>query len=111
MERFQYTKKPWLSRNLALSVLIFVLFAAAFFYGVGSVSATTDRTELETLTRAIQRNVVLCYAVEGSYPESLAYLKEHYALRYNEDKYFVAYEPQGENIMPVITIKEKVQKE
>lgn len=107
MRRFQQSKEPSLYKNLILSLLLFALAAGIFYSGIRSLSADTDAAELKTLTEALQRNVVLCYTLEGSYPESLDYLKEHYGIRYDEDKYFVAYEVLGENIMPDITIIER----
>lgn len=104
MRRFQQKKQTSPYRNLVISLLLFLLITGVFYFGIQSLSTTADHAELQTLTDAIQRNVVLCYTLEGSYPESLAYLKEHYGLRYDEDKYFVAYEVLGENIMPDITI-------
>ena len=59
-----------------------------------------------TLQTAVTRSVTCCYE-EGSYPESLDYLKEHYGLHYDESKYFVDYQPIGSNIMPDITIMRK----
>lgn len=46
-------------------------------------------------------------ALEGVYPESLEYLKEHYGLTYNEDRYIVNYEALGSNLMPDVTVMEK----
>lgn len=104
MKRFQTAKQPFISRNFIWSVFVFLILIGCFFYGVHSVSRTADRTEMETLEQAVRRNVVQCYAAEGRYPESLDYLEEHYALRYDKKKYFIGYEVLGENIMPDITI-------
>ena len=41
------------------------------------------------------------------YPESLDYLKQHYNLSYNEDKYVVYYEPFASNLMPSIKVAER----
>ena len=63
--------------------------------------------EKQSLEEAIQRDIVTCYALEGVYPESLEYLKEHYGLTYNEDRYIVNYEALGSNLMPDVTVMEK----
>ena len=47
---------------------------------------------------------VHCYAIEGSYPESLQYLKDNYGLTYDEEKYFIDYQVLGSNILPDVTI-------
>ena len=53
---------------------------------------------------AVLRSAVSCYAFEGTYPESLSYLKEHYGVTWNEDKYVVDYETIGANLMPSVTV-------
>ena len=42
----------------------------------------------------------------GVYPENLDYLREHYQLSYNEEKYHVFYEPLASNLMPSIKVAE-----
>ena len=60
--------------------------------------------QLESLENAIHQSIVYCYTLEGCYPESLEYMKEHYGLIYNEELFFVDYRLQGTNIMPDVTI-------
>lgn len=104
MKRFQTTKQTHTASSFLWSICIFLFLLLCFSYGIQSVSKTADRTEMDTLERAVRRNVVQCYAAEGRYPESLSYLKENYPLYYDEEKYFIGYEVSGENIMPDITI-------
>ena len=92
------------SRNFILSVLLFLGLFLCFTLGINWMSREASQTELDILKQAIQRSVVHCYAAEGQYPESLAYLEERYGLRYDKEKYFIGYEVLGENIMPDITI-------
>ncbi len=47
-----------------------------------------------------------CYAIEGRYPESYAYIRDHYGVRVNEDKFYVDYRIFASNIMPDISIWE-----
>lgn len=42
--------------------------------------------------------------MEGSYPESLDYLKEHYGITYDPEKYIVDYEIIGSNLMPDVKV-------
>lgn len=107
MKRFQTNSRDAASKNLILSVMFFLFLLFCFGYGIQSVADTADRAELETLENAVRRNVIQCYAVEGRYPENIAYLEEHYALCYDKEKYFIGYEVFGENIMPDITVKPK----
>ena len=67
-------------------------------------------TEDTTITsrRSKRLDVALtCYAVEGMYPDDLAYLRDHYNLSYNEERYQVFYEPLASNLMPAIKVAER----
>lgn len=87
-----------------LSLLFILFFLCFFFHGINTVDETTLKEQAESLEKAIRRNVVHCYCVEGTYPPSLSYLQEHYALTYDEDLFYVDYVSIGSNIMPDITI-------
>ena len=56
---------------------------------------------------SILRGAVSCYAVEGFYPPDYDYLKEHYGIRVDEDKYDVFYSVFASNMMPDVTVVEK----
>ena len=105
--RFISNKKTSYGRNLVISLLLFALIFAGCFFGLNSMEARLDEDGLKTLQEAVTRDITRCYAEEGSYPESLDYLKEHYGLTYDEDKYFIDYQPLGENILPDVTIIQK----
>ncbi len=90
--------------HIHLSYLAFVGLLVAFLFGITSVNRTTIEKQQESLQTAIERDVLHCYAVEGFYPPSLDYIKEHYGLVYDEETFFVDYKPVGSNIMPDITI-------
>lgn len=90
--------------HIHLSYLTFVGLLVAFLFGITSVNRTTIEKQQESLQTAIERDVLHCYAVEGFYPPSLDYIKEHYGLIYDEETFFVDYKPVGSNIMPDITI-------
>lgn len=105
MNRFSTHKKIFPKVNkLKLPIIAFLLLLIFFLYGIQSISDTTSEKQAESLENAIYRSVTQCYAVEGTYPPSLAYLKEHYGLIYDTDSFFVDYQPIGSNIMPDITI-------
>lgn len=87
-----------------ISVLGFLAMMILFWGGIQSASSTNDTKAMENLERAIAQASVHCYAVEGMYPESLEYLKEHYAIRYNEKKYVVKYEVIAKNLRPQIRV-------
>ncbi|MBU3876620.1 hypothetical protein HGO97_012480 [Faecalicatena sp. AGMB00832] len=107
MARFQYQKKQNTYRKFLLSVCAFLLIIVLFCQGIESLSSSSIRRQKESLENALNRNITYCYAVEGAYPESLDYLKEHYGLTYDEDRFFVDYKVIGSNILPDVTIIEK----
>lgn len=105
--RFETEKRSSSVRNLIISIAVFVIIAVCFWYITGSVSTKTSSEEKQLLEAAISRGITHCYAIEGVYPESLDYLKEHYGLYYDEDRFFIDYQPIGADIMPDVTVIEK----
>jgi len=105
MNRFG-KRTPFLSyiKKINLPVLGFLVLLIAFLYGVSNVSATTTSKQLESLENALHRSIVQCYAIEGMYPPSLDYLREHYGLLYDEEAFFIDYSPIASNLMPDVTI-------
>lgn len=91
-------------RNIMISLLLFIGITGGFLVLSRRLADNTDTRELQTLTTAIHHNITQCYALEGAYPEDLQYLKEHYGLFYNEDKYIVHYQALGENLLPNVTV-------
>lgn len=105
--RFIQSKKNTSTRNLIISIVVFLVILVFFWIGFSSVSSRASKEEKNTLSAAVTRSITHCYAVEGHYPESLDYLKEHYGLTYNEERFFIDYQPLGANIMPDVTIIQK----
>lgn len=107
MQRFIRERTTSYLRNIVISVLIFILIFIIFGFGLTVIDQKMDQEEMQTLQNAVTRSITTCYTLEGSYPQSLSYLKKHYGLHYDESKYFVDYQPLGANIMPDITIIKK----
>lgn len=107
MNRFESSGKLRIFRFFSLPLLAFIILFIVFINGLSSVSDTTLTKQEESLKTAINRSVVQCYAVEGTYPPSLTYLEEHYGLTYDHNLFFVDYQPIGSNILPDITILRK----
>lgn len=100
--------KKMTPRLLTVLGLLLLLVAAplVFSYGVDALEKGQSEEAVRRLTQAIQRDCVTCYATEGSYPQSLDYLKEHYGLQIDEDRYAVFFTPTASNLMPQITVLE-----
>lgn len=93
---------PWMISRLPLLTGILILLL--FLRGVQSVSETTTAKQQESLETALSRSISQCYAVEGMYPPSLNYLKEHYGLTYDETKFLIDYQSIGANLMPEVVV-------
>ncbi len=96
----------------ALPFLLSIIILASFVLGIRSVSQTTSDKQSESLENALFRSIAQCYAVEGMYPPDLDYIKEHYGLTFDENKYLVDYQPVGSNIAPevvVLPLQDKTQ--
>ena len=105
MNRFEQKNISFGRRLLfLLPVLAFLILFVLFIQGVSSVSESTLSKQQESLETALERSISQCYAVEGSYPPSLEYLKQHYGLLYDEDSFFIDYEYYGSNLLPEVTV-------
>lgn len=92
-------------RGLLLPVIAaaaLLCFATAL-HSLDSGRAEEDQRQLE---ETLRRGCVACYATEGIYPPDLEYLKEHYGLQVDEERYTVHYSAIAENLMPDITVLE-----
>lgn len=108
MYRFSERKsiKNYLS-GVRLSMLIFIVLFILFLYLLGGISEDTRNRQEESLNNAINRCIVSCYCVEGTYPPSLDYMLEHYGLTYDKNAFFVDYQAMGSNIYPDVTVIRK----
>ena len=89
-------------------VLLFLVILCALLYGFRTASDTSRAEAKRIAEDSIRRAVVSCYALEGRYPDSYEYLRDHYGLRIDEDRCIIHYEVVASNIMPDITVIERV---
>ncbi len=104
MNRFDKRTGRFRFLKLLFPVIFFCAAIGIFLAGVQSVSGTAAAQEAEGLRNAVIRSAVLCYSLEGFYPDSLAYLEEYYGITYDEDKYVISYEVIGSNLMPDVSV-------
>ena len=90
---------------IKLLALAAVILAAVLL--VNHIDTAQETAETDIVRDAIKNAALTCYAVEGVYPDDLEYLREHYHLSYNEEKYHVFYEPLASNLMPSIKVAER----
>ncbi len=96
-----------INRKDVMAILIFVALIIAFVLLINSITGKGNGREMEIVRDAVKNAALTCYAVEGMYPDDLEYLREHYNLAYNEDRYIVYYEPLASNVIPSIKVVER----
>ena len=89
--------------KLAVLALVLVLSVSV----VNRIAGAHARAETDLVRDAVRNAAVTCYAVEGAYPDSVDYLREHYQLAYDESRYFVTYEAFASNRIPDIYVTER----
>ena len=78
-----------------------------FLTGLSNLDRGRSEEGRQQLEEALRRGAVACYAAEGIYPPNVEYLKEHYGVQVDEDRYAVFYEVFASNLMPDITVLER----
>ena len=96
-----------MSRRDIFKLALILLVLAAALVLVFRIDSRRGREETEVVRRAVREAAVTCYAVEGAYPVSLDYLREHYQLSWDEDRYVVTYDRWSANILPDIYVTAK----
>ena len=105
MNRFRKSRTEKKGRTqIYVPVLVSAVMIGWIWSGITSISAGTGEQQKASLEEALHRDIVMCYAQEGRYPQSLDYLKKNYGLHYDVNRYFVDYQPLGSNILPEVTI-------
>ena len=97
-------------KDIAAGV-VFVALIAGFVLLINSLTATSGEQETQLVYDAVKNATLTCYAVEGTYPETLDYLREHYKLAYNTERFVVEYDAFASNLMPTITVRERGAKD
>ena len=93
-------------KDLAAGV-VFIALIVGFVVLMNSLTATSSDQETQLVYDAVKNATLTCYAVEGTYPENLEYLREHYKLAYNTERFVVEYDAFASNLMPAITVRER----
>ncbi len=104
MIRFQSGSNSKKIPGVLLSVLLFAGILIVFLLATGTFSGGSVERQKSILSSSLNRIISFCYANEGTYPESLSYIKENYGLTYDESVFYVDYTIQGSNIYPEVTI-------
>lgn len=94
-------KKPW---AVIVPILCFAVIILIVIFGVRNVSLAAGAEQARITEQAVRRAAVQCYALEGYYPPSIEYLKQHYGLILDTNRYVYHYRSIGNNLMPEIKV-------
>lgn len=97
-------KKKKISSGPIFGIVLFVICFIFFYVAIVNVSGDVDENETQTLKKAIDKAVTTCYAIEGTYPESIEYIEENYGVVIDHDKYAVIYDILSANIKPNVIV-------
>lgn len=92
-------------REIAVVLLMAVLLGGVWLL-VSRLGSRSGAAQTEFVTEAVHNAALTCYAVEGAYPTDLEYLRSHYGLAYDQNRYLVRYDAFGSNMMPTIMVIE-----
>jgi len=107
MRKSIYRKSIWDFLKSVIVPLIFTLAVMGMIvYGLRQTEESNKSEGLRILEDSIRRAVVISYAVEGRYPESVAHLEEKYGIHIDRSKYTVHYDIFASNLMPNIVVFE-----
>ena len=99
-----------MNRRAIIKLLIFAVVLVSAVMLINRIDTAQGTAENEIVRDAIRNAAVTCYAVEGAYPDSVDYLREHYRLAYDETRYLVTYEAFASNRIPDIYVTERGQR-
>ena len=105
-KRFIHTKSDFsLAKSIFASLLTFAAFIILFNIGLSGLSKRTEQEQLEGTRQAVRNATIQCYSLEGQYPPSIQYLKDHYGLQVDTERYIIDYQRNEiGNMMPEILV-------
>lgn len=92
---------------LAASLVCFLLALVLILGSVRTLRENGIRQQRQALEEALNKSLLLCYSLEGRYPDTIEELLEKYPLAYDRSRFVIDYRLHGGNILPDITILEK----
>ena len=95
-----------MNRRDWIKLLSIVLVLAAAVLLVNRIDTAQDAAETDIVRNAVKNAALTCYAVEGASPDSVEYLREHYRLANDEDRYLITYDAFASNMIPDIWVTE-----
>ena len=111
MRKNIFRKSGWdVFRSILTPILFTVIVMGMIVYGLRQTEEASKAEGLRILEESIRRAVVINYAIEGTYPQSIADVEEKYGIIINgtngRTEYIVHYNIFASNIMPDVAVIE-----
>ena len=87
-----------------LPIIFTVIIMVMVVYGLQQTSESSSAEGLRILEDSLRRAVVMNYAIEGRYPESIEYIERNFGIHIDRTRYAVHYRVFASNILPEITV-------
>lgn len=97
-------------RMVIMTICVVLAVIALCFSGniiLTSINQDISEQALSSVKNTVIKSAVQCYAVEGSYPQSLSYLEENYGLQLNHKRYIVTYDVFASNVLPEVMVLQR----
>jgi len=91
-------------RAAVLPVIFTVAVIAMIISGIRQTDEASNAEGLRILEESINRAVVMSYAIEGRYPQSIEYIEENFGIFIDRTRFIVHYTVFASNILPEITV-------
>ena len=91
-------------RAAILPIIFTVVIMLMVVYGLQQTSESSSAEGLRILEDSLRRAVVMNYAIEGRYPESIEYIEENFGIHIDRTRFAVHYRVFASNILPEITV-------
>ena len=89
-----------------IPVIFTIAIIVIVLIGLRQADEANRAEGLRVLEEALHRAVIHSYAVEGSFPESLAHITETYGIYIDSTRFVVHYDVFAQNILPYIRVME-----
>ena len=107
MKKSIFRKGAW---DVIRSAVMPLLFTAAvivmIMFGLQQTQQASRAESLRVLEDSIRRAVVVAYAVDGRYPESIQYIEENFGIHIDWTRFVVHYQIFASNVFPDIAVIE-----
>ncbi len=93
-----------MKKQQIFTIIVFIAIVIIAVFAVNIIAGKSETGFEKSVTDSVRKTVIACYALEGAYPPDIQYLKDHYGLIVDEEKYIVFYNAFAENVMPDIKV-------